>query len=292
MSGSFKADVISIVRGDRGNWVAGNAYSLVSYCSFCFGNKHKNLATFYFSYLPKSHTEKNIFDSSKVAAGSAEFLLSSHLTLKSPQSSCSANHSCAHHRTSSYAFAIVLSSICLRSHRTVSLRHSVSRISQLEWSWWIQRSGNRQQLFSPPFRLLTRYLLADMCIYMNTNTMLPRAPAVCKAPCKAAFDVCLAYLHPARLRRALTNPPCVLITLTWESGSWRSACSLCFCQTAHYVLSPMSTGEMSERGKAPGVSLMAPHKLGFHPNVMQILTDFGGNLQGEMRMNARFHRLL
>lgn len=107
--------------------------------------------------------------------------------------------------------------------------------------------------------------------------MLAKAPAVCKASCKATLDVCLAYLHAARLQRALTNPQCVLIALTWESGSWRSACSFMFCQTAHSVLSHMSAEEMSERGEAPGVSQKAPRRI--KPCVLMF--DRGLNMRRE-----------
>lgn len=99
------------------------------------------------------------------------------------------------------------------------------------------------------------------------HTMLLRSPAVCAASCKAALDVSLAHLHAAHLHQALTNPLCVLMALTWESGSCRSACSLCMrvcvCvfETAHSVLSHMSVKEMSERNKAPGVFLTGPDRI-------------------------------
>lgn len=78
--------------------------------------------------------------------------------------------------------------------------------------------------------------------------MLPRAPAACKASCEATLDVCLAYLHAARLQRALTNSPCVLFTLTWESSSWRSACSLCF------VRQPTMSSATCLRKRCPSVA--------------------------------------
>lgn len=93
------------------------------------------------------------------------------------------------------------------------------------------------------------------CVFTrNPNTILLWSPTACNSFCKATLDVYLAHLRTARLQRALTHRPCVPIALTWESGSCRSACSLCFCQTADSVLSHMSVKEVSVRGKAPGVS--------------------------------------
>lgn len=84
--------------------------------------------------------------------------------------------------------------------------------------------------------------------------MLLMAPTVIKASCKGPLDVSLAYLHTAHLQQALTNPLC-----SHHSHMGIRQLEKClffvFCQTAQSLLSNMSVEEMSECGKAPGVSL-------------------------------------
>lgn len=65
----------------------------------------------------------------------------------------------------------------------------------------------------------------------------------------------------ACLQRALTNPPCVLIILTWGIRQLEKCLFFVFCQTAHSVLSCMSLGEMFECGKAPGTSMKGPKRI-------------------------------
>ncbi|MED6252322.1 hypothetical protein ATANTOWER_010139 [Ataeniobius toweri] len=74
------------------------------------------------------------------------------------------------------------------------------------------------------------------------------------AASKPALDARLADLHAAHPGQALTNPPRVLRTLTWESSSWRSTCSLCLSGSpTRSILSRMSSEEVSACGTAPGV---------------------------------------